>query len=177
MPGAEVIGESGEARIRVSEEAAATGQKSLRFTDMPGIEPSYNPHLILSPGLRTGTARASFSLRLDKGGPFYHEWRDSRNPYQVGPSLWFHPDGRLQAHGQDLGQIPLGEWVQVEITCALGSAATGAYELRLTLPDQPAQRFILNTGSPGFNRLDWFGFVGAGDADGVMFLDDLELGA
>jgi hypothetical protein len=177
MPGANVIGETAEARIRVSGDTAASGRHSLKFIDAAGIEPVWNPHMFLSPHLRSGTARARFALRLEHGGPFYHEWRDNRSPYRVGPSLWFHADGRIAAGGREIARIPLEQWVRLEMLCPLGQEARGDYELRIDAPGNPRQTLTLPLGSPEFDRLDWFGFVANGDSAAVMYLDDLHLAA
>ncbi len=169
-------GEEGTAQIRVSADTAANGSHSLKFTDAEGLDRSYNPHLVYSPHLRSGLAVGEFSIRVDEGASFYHEWRDSRNPYRVGPSIWFDPDGTIRASGQPVAKAPLGQWIHVKITCALGRDADGTYDLKIQIPDQDEQDFpALACGSPAFNRLDWYGFVSNATHPATVYIDDLNL--
>ena len=169
--------EEGEGRIRVSADMAATGAQSLKFTDAPGLKTTFNPHLYYTPNLRHGAAHAEFSIRLAPGAVFYHEWRDSQNPYQTGPSLWFR-DGKLVAGGNELLDIAPDTWVKVAIACPLGAAANGAYNATVTLPDGSVHPFEgLANGSAGFRRLDWFGFVSNATESIAVYLDDVKVEA
>jgi len=80
-------GEEGGASIRVSDEAAASGQRSLKFTDAPGLKHDWQPHLVYAPRYHRGVARLSFDVRLEPGASFVHEWRDASQPYLIGPSI------------------------------------------------------------------------------------------
>ncbi|MBN2307812.1 MAG: right-handed parallel beta-helix repeat-containing protein, partial [Candidatus Hydrogenedentes bacterium] len=174
--GAATLGEEGDAQIRVTDAIAATGKHSLKITDAPGLQYSYNPHLVYGPHLRKGTVAGAFALRLEPGAIMYHEWRDSRNPYRVGPSIWFDGAGNLSASGKGLLQVPLGEWVRIEIECALGVEADGTYTLRVTLPGQEPRVFEgLACGNPQFSRLDWWGFVANGTESAIFYLDDVDI--
>ena len=90
------------------------------------------PYMHYAPRLRSGVAAGSFAGRFESGAVCFHEWRDNRSPYRVGPSLWVR-DGHLSANGQALMDLPLGVWVRFEIVCPLGNRATGAYDLTVTL--------------------------------------------
>ena len=169
--------EEGEGRIRVSDETASSGKQSLKFTDAPGLKATFNPHMYYTPALRHGTARAAFSLRLAPGAVFYHEWRDNRNPYQMGPSLWFQ-DGKLVANGKPLMDLPADAWVSIAVTCPLGAAADGSYDVAVTLPDGAVKEFEgLATVSPGFRRLDWIGFVSNATEAVAVYLDGVRVAA
>jgi hypothetical protein len=166
--------EEGEATVRVSDEQAATGMRSLKFSDAPGLTAQYNPHVFYTPGYRTGRARVSFMIRVESGAVFYHEWRDSQNPYQVGPSLWFNK-GQLMVGGNVLSPLPEGHWVAVEISCKLGREADGTFDLGLVVPGMPPQSFTsLACGSPTFRRLDWLGFVSPATEKSTVFVDDVK---
>ena len=174
--GASTLGEEGGAQIRVTEETAASGKRSLEFTDKPGLKYSFNPHLVYSPGLRKGTALGGFAILLGPGAVFYHEWRDNRSPYRVGPSLWFDAAGNLTVQGKPLVQIPRSQWVRIDIECPLGKAADGTFDLTATLPGEDPQRFEdLPCGHGQFQRLEWFGFVSNADAEAVTYLDEVKL--
>ncbi len=176
--GADTLGEEGAAQIRVTAETAAQGQHSLKFTDAEGLDKSFNPHLVYGPGLRSGLAVGAFSIRVEEGASFYHEWRDSSNPYRVGPSIWFDPDGTIRASGQAVAKAPLGTWIDLKISCPLGRAAAGKYDLTIAIPDQePVELTDLACGSPEFNRLNWYGFVSNATHPATVYLDDLNLRA
>ncbi len=175
-PEASTNGEQGDAAIRVSAEAAVSGTRSLKFVDAAGLAHRYHPHLVYSPHYGRGTATASFSLRAEAGAVLYHEWRDNRSPYRVGPGFRISADGALRAGGQSIAQLPHGQWVQFEIACVLGSEATGTWRLEITLPGAEPKVFeALPCGSSAFRGLDWFGFVADGDGPGISYLDDLDV--
>lgn len=167
--------EEGEGKVRVTDEQAATGKQSLKFSDAPGLSAPYNPHVYYTPGYRTGVVKASFAIRLDAGAVFYHEWRDSKSPYQVGPSLWFNK-GQLIVGGNVLATLPEAQWVLVNITCKVGRGADGTYELGLVVPGLPPQSFTrLPCASPEFRRLDWLGFVSSATEANEAYVDDVKL--
>lgn len=174
--GAIVSGEEKGASIRVTDEAAASGQHSLKFTDAPALSQVWQPHLFYTPHFKEGLLRCSFDLRLEQGAIFWMEWRDSAQPYRVGPSLQIDEAGQLWANGQALLSVPLGEWVHLEIVGGLGKQAAGTYDLTVTLPGEDPQTFPEQLyGHPEFRRLDWLGFVSLASEAAVFYLDNLEL--
>lgn len=171
------IEENGEATARVTDETSASGTKSLKFTDKPGQKANYNPHVWYEPRFSKGTVTASFALRVEPGTHMFHEWRDSASPYHVGPSLWVSTDGVLTSGKRKLLDLPPGQWVRFEIKCGLGDRASGKFELAVRLPGRTAPlRFPQLDCDPGFQALDWFGFVANGDGEGVFYLDDVVVG-
>jgi hypothetical protein len=176
-PSAQTSGETDIARIRVAECADPGHGKVLRFTDAPGLSHAYDPHLIFSPGLRSGKTTAKFSARLSAGAYLYHEWRDGNDPYRVGPGVFFQPDGKIMAAGgREAGAWKPGEWMDVEITCGLGKASTGQWNLSISLSGRdPVRLEGLSCGSPEFRRLDWFGFVSDATDSSEILLDNVEL--
>jgi len=50
------VSEEGTATIRVTDEAAFSGNQSLRFTDAAGLSKPYNPHLVYQPHIKHGAA-------------------------------------------------------------------------------------------------------------------------
>lgn len=165
--------EEGAATVRVTDEQAATGKQSLKFSDAPGLSASYNPHVYYTLGYRTGTATVGFAIRLDPGAVFYHEWRDSQSPYQTGPSLWFNA-GQLSVGGNALMELPVGQWIKIEIASKLGRAADGTYSVSVTVPGAAPRRFEnLSCPSPGFRRLDWLGFVSPATEAVNVYVDDV----
>jgi len=175
-PNAETLGEGAGARIRVSGDTGAESSRSLKFTDAPGLEHNFYPYLVYKPRFTQGTAVASFWLHLEKGATMYHQWRDRRRPYRVGPSLWFHADGKFAANGEYLLTLPHDEWLRIEIKFDLGREADGAYDLAVTLPDGKKKEFPnMPCNNKDFHRLDWFGFVADADKAGVFYLDEIKL--
>lgn len=169
-----------DAHIRVTDEAAFSGVHSLKFQDAPGQRFSYSPHLYYHPSYTTGTWTGRFALRLEPGAIFYHEWRDSASPYNVGPSLTVGADDQLTANGRPLLKIARSQWIKIAVTCTLGDAADGTYDLAVQLPGEPAPHHFshLPCGSgAAFSALDWWGFVANSTASTVFYLDDLSLTA
>ncbi len=176
-PGLATVNEENEvAVVRVTEETAATGKRSLKFTDAPGQEHNYNPHIYYTPGFHDGVVVGRFALRVEPGATFYHEWRDSANPYHVGPSLRVEETGSLLANGKRLMALPMSQWVRLEVTCPLGAKAKGRYDLVVRSPGaaSPA-RFTGLSCSPDFAALDWYGFTADGVKAATFYLDDVNL--
>ena len=173
---ATVYAEHRDGLVSVTDEAAAGGKHSLKLTDAPGLEYVFNPHLVYTPHFRQGRATLSFDLRVEEGAIVAHEWRDAGSPYRVGPSLRIDADGKLQAAGKHLADVPVGTWVHVEIVCLLGKESAGTYDLVLTLPGGEPQAFRkLPCGSDRFKRLEWLGFVSLAAEEAVFYLDNVKL--
>jgi hypothetical protein len=165
--------EDGKGTARVAENAAASGRRSLEFTEVAGSAHNYNPHVYWEPGFTSGVLVGSFALRMEPGGILEHEWRDWRGgSYLVGPSLRVDGEGRLTAGGRELGRVPAGQWVRFSVRYGMGTDAwslavvSGKHERSWNDLKCPAK--------PG--ALTWFGFVSAGTKPGTAFhLDDVEL--
>lgn len=176
LPGSGRPSEEGEATIRVTDEAAATGKHSLKFTDAPGLKYNWQPHLVYTPNLGKGVLHFGFSARLEPGAILWHEWRDNANPYRVGPSLRVTAAGELQVGGKTLLQIERGQWVRYEITCGVGKQSTGTWDLTVTLPGGQPQKFeSLLYGHKAWKTLNWLGFVSEATEKTVFYLDDLKM--
>ena len=180
--------EEGNGTIRVTDAAAATGKKSLRFTDTAGIK-FYNPHLVLFSGRKstTGSYRFSADIMNDRERPadIYIEFRDwSGAKILTGPQITIKPDGTLHLGCSDDGdvstgialcRIPNGEWFNVEIVFALDPEADRqTYEttirqngvVRIQRGDVP---FV----APDFRVLSWGGIVSPGKGDARFYVDNL----
>jgi hypothetical protein len=173
--GAAVHGEALEGRIRVSEEAAAAGKRSLKFTNATGPKGPINPHVYYSPNFRQGMVVHSFDLRVEPGAAVWVEWRDASSPYRIGPSLRVDAKGNVAAHDKALLAIPSGQWVRFEIVCGLGKKATGVYDLTVTVPGQPPRRFEKLPCDPKCKELAWLGFVSVATGKAVFYVDNLKL--
>jgi len=172
--GASVHTEEREGLIAVSDEAAFSGEQSLRIEDVADLDKEYNPHFYYRPNYTEGVAHCSFAIRIDGATAFYHEWRDSANPYNVGPTLRI-ANGMLMADGIEPLQMPVGEWVQIEVAAPLGEAA-GTWTLAVTMPDGTRHEFAdLQCKDDQWHELRWVGFVSNGREPSVFYVDDIEL--
>ena len=179
-PGLTVSEEAGipTANIRVTSETAATGKQSLKFTDAPGQQQSYNPHLFCDPRFTEGTVKATFALRFETGATFYHEWRDNGSQYKIGPTLAIAKDGTLSANGKRLTTLPAGVWTRFEIICTIGEKATGTYDLTLRLPGRTAPETFKDlpcVSGASFTALRWWGFVSDSTENAIFYIDDMSL--
>jgi len=169
-------GEEDGASIHVTEEQAASGKRSLKFTDATGLSRDWQPHLYYTPRYHRGVACLSFDLRLEPGALFVHEWRDASQPYLVGPSIAIDAKGQLTAKGKPLATVPFGKWIRIEIVAGLGAQATGTYDMAVAVEGQPPQRFEnLPVGSPTWKSLRWLGFISTAKEKAIIFLDNVSL--
>ncbi len=169
-------GEEKGASIRVTDEAAAGGKRSLKFTDAPGLSHVWQPHMFYRPRVDSGRVKFTFAVRVEKGAMVHHEWRDARNPYSVGPSIQIMGDGQLHASGKPRMRLPHGKWVRVEITCGLGKDGTGKYDLAVTVPGKRPRKFAkLACGSAKFRKLRWLGWISLAPKKAVFYIDDIKL--
>ena len=162
--------------IAVTDETAASGKRSLKITDAPGLRNAFNPHYVYKANHNTGTTRCLFDMRIEKGVQINHEWRDWRSsPYYVGPSFWVNGT-KLHIAGKSLMELPIGKWVHFEIVAALGNKGKGTWEMSVTLPGKRPRQFKgLNNGSTKFEKLTWVGFVSNATNKTVFYLDNIEL--
>jgi hypothetical protein len=161
--------------VAVTSETAASGKRSLKITDAPGLQHVYNPHFYYDPRHTNSVTRFSFDIRVEPGAVLFHEWRGEGHPYLVGPSLWIG-DGKLRVHGKDLLAMPAGKWVHFELSVGLGPQSTGTWDLAVTLPGEAPRRFTgLKNGHPDWKKLHWFGFCSTANAKTVFYLDNLKL--
>ena len=168
--------ENDRATIRVTEEKAAKGKRSLKFIDLPGMKHGFNPHMYYLPNRKKGMITVGFDLHLEPKATLYHEWRDRHSPYRVGPTLSIMPDGKLLASKKPVMSVPAGKWVRIEITCGLGKQSTGTYDLAVTVPGQETKRFAkLPNGHPRFRTLNWCGFVAHHQTNCVFYLDNVSI--
>src|SRR5579862_504675 len=172
---ARVTEENATATIRVTDETAASGKHSLKFTDEPKQKAAFNPHMFYKPEFADCVLDGGFSLRMEPGAMLMYEWRDDGKPYKIGPSLKIDGEGNLTANGKTLLKIPHGKWVTLELAVGIGTAATGKYELSVTLPGAEKQTFNELPCGAGFKALNWLGFSSLADAATVFYVDDIVL--
>lgn len=164
------------ATIRVTDEMAASGKQSLKFTDAPGQKYSFDPFMWYEPNYYEGVLEGRFTLRMEPGAVFFHEWRTQGEPYHTGPSLRVEADGTLKAGGKNLLKIPLSQWVKIEITTGVGKKANAKWDLAVTLPGAAEpQRFKDLHCSSNFKHLAWLGFVSDSNVLSTFYVDDISL--
>jgi len=169
------LGETAAATIRVTDEFAASGKHSLKFTDAPGLDYYFNPHIFYQPRFTNCIARVSFDLRMEPGAMFWHEWRDDLLPYNTGPSMGVDASGELTASEQKLLTLPHSQWVHFVITCGLGNKSTHKYALEITLPGEKVRRFDNLPCSQKFERFDYAGFISTAKDKEVFYIDNLKI--
>lgn len=161
--------------VAVTEAAAAQGAKSLLIQDAEGLEHDYDPHFYYSPNHLNGVTTCSFDIRVEEGVLLYHEWRDNSAPYRVGPSLWIKGT-RLTVADKTLVELPLGQWVHIEVQAGLGEDSTGTWDLTVTLPGQEPQLFNgLRNVHPEWKSLTWMGYSSTATQECTWYLDNIEL--
>lgn len=173
-----VSGEESEASVRVTDEAAAGGRHSLKVSDCAGLKHVWEPHLFYQPHFTTGTVRQSVELLLTPGALLYTEWRDEGDyPANIGPSVTFQGDGRVQVGERTVARVPADQWIRVEIEAALGKDAARTFALTLTPRGGAPQRFAaLPFAGAAFRELHWLGFVSTAETKTAFYLDEVSIG-
>ncbi len=178
LEGKIVLGGKGSSLV-VSAETAATGTQSLKFTDAPEQQYNWTPHLYYRKTYAEGRIRLSWDMLNSAAAPasFYVEIRQwDVNPYRVGPTVSVSPDGTLTASKQELGTIPLDEWVHVEIVMELGKNAPKSYRLTLSVPGREPLAVEVPYFQEAFERITWLGISSTSETDSAFFIDNLKLG-
>ena len=164
--------------VAVTDEAAAGGKQSLKVADAPGLRAVHNPHFYYRPNHREGVSRFAFDMRIEAGAKMLHEWRQwpsGTGKYKPGPSFTVD-GGALRAGGKRLLDLPTGKWVHFEVTAAIGKAATGTWDLTVTLPGEKPRTFKgLSCRGGKLGLLNWLGFSSMAARKTVFYLDNFEL--
>ena len=173
---ATTFGETKKLSIRVTDETAAGGRQSLKFTDARYDPKPHWPWLAYRPKVSGATVRASFDLCLEKGANVWHEWRTGGNPYKIGPSVRIM-DGKLLVAGKTVTEVPVGEWFHIEIVAAVGNDGPGVFEMVVALANREPLRLRdlpLRAGKD-FAELEWLGFVSLANEKTAFYLDNVRL--
>lgn len=141
--------------IRISDEAAAGGTKSLKFTDVPGLTASFYPY-IYDLGYHYASGTAHFSLDLMNSGqrpgkpsitlrdhftPRYASFDAPELPdYFAGPTIGMGRDGTVWADGKKIVRVPLGEWAHISLSIGLGEAAQKSYRVAVRVAGDTTHR-------------------------------------
>ena len=110
---------------------------------------------------KTGVSTVEFSINIDAGTDFMHEWRDSNQPpYLTGPALRIKPTG-IEVAGVKVAAATVGQWISLKITAPLDAGAG-----RWTLDAKTGSGAYARIGDyvnrdVSWKRLNWIGFVSA----------------
>lgn len=172
-----VSGEGNGASIRVSDAIARTGQHSLRISDAPGAEHSWQPHFYYQPHITSGVVRQSFDVWFDDAAEFFTEWRDSTAyPDNVGPGVRFEGSGKISVGGRHLTVVPSRKWLHVVIESPVGKNDSRLFTLTLQAEGADSQVFTdLSVPGGDFSELRWLGFSSTAVADTVFYVDNLRI--
>ena len=161
--------------ILVTDETAASGRRSLKITDAPGLKNIWQPHLFIKLDHRRGRIQNNFALRLEAGAKVNFEWRDwSQSEYQTGPQIGLR-EGKLILGGKEVLELPQSQWVWFEVAASLGAAEASSWSLKVLIPGQAPREFKGLPGNAKFKALTWIGFSSDADAKTVSYLDDFNV--
>ena len=160
--------------IRVTDQTAASGKHSLKFTDVPGLSKPFYPYLQYRPDYVAGLATVRLALRVEQGAHVSIEWREKAHT-GTGLVVAVGPDGKLTSGGKTV-RLPLGEWSRIEMACRLGKHATGTCELIVTTPDGKMRRFArLPLAKKGFRAFHFLVITSGATTSTAFYIDDLDI--
>ena len=165
------------ALVHVAEGVACGGRHSLCVKD--DERPGYRPFLEAHPYMTSGRLKVSFDLLVEKGARPRFEMRDAEvGELMRGPCLMVDEEGRFRAGagaGSVVADVPYGEWVHVEMSCALAGMGNG-YDLRLSWPgaESPVAKSGLGM-HPGFSTLGWMAFIAESSGGERFYVDNFKL--
>ncbi len=164
-------------QARVSDEQAAGGKHSLKFTDGPGQQYTFNPHVTYRCRFVEGRMVGRFAIRLDENSQFKYQWRHYEGSrYRQGPTVFITPGGKVVHGRKPLLTVPVGAWVRFEVTCGVGDAAAGTYTMRVWLPGDKQPKVLADLAhDETFTRLDWVGLIANGQRRCTFYVDDVEV--
>ena len=171
---APLVSEEKGGTIRVTDEAAASGKQSLKITDVPGLTKPFYPYMHYRPSYTEGLATVRMAVRCEAGAVVSIEWREKPNT-DTGIRVAV-AGGKLTSGGKTVA-APVGQWLRLEMACALGDQSTGTYALIVTTPDGKMHRFEkLPLAEKGFRRFECLVITSGSSAVETAFhIDDLDI--
>ena len=173
------LADEGGARVRITNDKAASGRQSMRFDDAANVT-SWKPHwctYLESPGNKL---RFSCSLFNDPAKPAsinleFRDWPKGKK-LETGPYIQFLPNGTVRVpdgnRWKQVGTFPPGQWVHVEIELVQGE--NNRYNLQLTGADgKPVVTNDLPMRNAEFQRCNWIGFSGADAKEAAFYVDNI----
>ena len=169
------VSTGGETSIAVTDEHAATGKQSLKFTDSATAPRVGHPVLYVKPEFRTsGKGLFSCDIMLKDGAAAVIQFRTQSNARQfpVGPTIAFR-NGQVTAAGKPraMAYTP-GVWLTIRVTLHLDGSAR--YDLELGPKDGKMRRFTnLPCQSPKFMQCGVIVIMSPSQADSAFYVDNL----
>jgi hypothetical protein len=162
--------------IVVTDRIASTGNKSVEVRDAPGLERSFNPHVVFNHlNYENCLATNSFDLRILEGTYLQFEWRDySGSGYQTGPSLMIR-DGKLHLPEHEPIELPTETWIHFRLTGKLSESGDKRCELVIRIPGRETIETTIPYRSDQFQSLTWVGLISAATEETFFWLDDFSL--
>jgi hypothetical protein len=162
--------------IVVTDRIASTGNKSVEVRDAPGLERSFNPHVVFNHlNYENCLATNSFDLRILEGTYLQFEWRDySGSGYQTGPSLMIR-DGKLHLPEHEPIELPTETWIHFRLTGKLSESGDKRCELVVRIPGRETIETTIPYRSDQFQSLTWVGLISAATEETFFWLDDFSL--
>ena len=175
------LADEGGARVRITDDRAASGRQSMRFDDAPNVT-AWKPHWCMYLDPPGDILRVSCSLLNDPDKPAsinleFRDWPQGKT-LQTGPYMQFLADGTVQVpdgnRWKHVGTFLPGQWIHIEVELVQGE--NKHYNLRLTGADGKA---VITNGlamrNPEFDRCNWIGFVGADTKEATFYVDNITL--
>ncbi len=168
----------GDTRIAATDAHAVGGRQCLEFVDgrnapyvfCPDMEMRFRPFAL--PDFVGG--RMSFDLMLN-GAAAQIETRSSNMPHN-GALVHVTHDGRLQAGGGELAQLPQEKWLHFEMNFRFATKERGAeFDLTVTTPDGTQRWERLPCEEKNWTCCDWAVIFGPGATAGRFFVDNLRI--
>jgi len=168
------------ATFAVTDEVAATGERSLKVSDKAGLGKSFYPYATYRVEAKQGSVTLECDFRQgDPGGEACLEFRDYQDQapgaFSVGPSLTITPDGKLNADGKMQAELPAGQWSHLKVTFSLGEGAPKEYELTVTPAGGQAVTVKLPFVKPDFTVFSDLYIISGADGPATFYLDNLKL--
>ena len=166
----------------VTEETAASGKRSLKFTEAANLKHGWEPHLYCTTRPYTnGVVRFACAIRNSAEHPSecfvgLRDYTQKKFEYREGPSLVLHADGTFAAAGKPLAKLPLGKWIHLDLQMNLSGSSPGTHRLAITVAGEKERIFeSLPPLHAEFSQLTWFGFSSSGKPGAIFYVDNLRL--
>jgi hypothetical protein len=164
----------GDEGILTSGEQAFKSRHSLKFLDSEENSADYQPQLRLYNGFKPGVTRGSLDVYLEAGAIFFQEWRQKTGSgYAAGPSITIAASGALLAGREPLAVVPRGKWIHLEITCGIGKAKTGTWDLAVTVDGEPRKEIKGLKLGADLELLDWVAWCSMARQRTVLYIDNV----
>jgi len=173
---AEVHVENNGDAIVVTDAQAAAGSRAVQITDTPGLQRTYNPHLVYRVRHAAGRTTAAFDLWIAPDSYIVIEWRDyNKGPYRTGPSMTIR-NGTLSLRNGPSLKLPAQTWLHFEITAPLGPTAPNRWNLTISRAGRRLGQWKnLPFAQDDFDTLQWVGFISNATTRTTCYLDNLAI--